>query len=73
MRPVPILTQEGGLTQFSLRTAEGQLDVAIGEKTQLTWNRVALATVDPVADWRLVFERLRVYPVRTPTPCDLLM
>jgi hypothetical protein len=73
MRPVPILTQEGGLTQFSLRTAEGQLDIAIGQKTQMAWNGVALATVDPVAEWRVVFEQLRVYPARTPTPCDLVM
>ena len=73
MRPVPILTQEGGLTQFSLRAAEGQLDVAIGGKTQLAWNSVALATLDPVAEWRLLFEQLRVYPARTPTPCDLVM
>jgi len=73
MRQVPILSQEGGLTQFSLRTAEGQLDVNIGDKAHLAWNRVPLAMVDPVAEWRLVFEQLRVYPGRTPTPCDLVM
>jgi hypothetical protein len=39
----------------------------------MSWNGQALAPLDPVAQWKLVFDELRVYPVRTPTPCDLTM
>jgi len=70
---VAVTASAGPPSKFHLDTAEGTFDVTVGDATRMSWNGQALAPLDPVAQWKLVFDELRVYPVRTPTPCDLTM
>jgi hypothetical protein len=73
VRRVEVTSAEGGPTKFHLETAAGKFDVSVGESTVIVWNGTPLAALDPMAQWRLIFEQLHVYPARSPTPCDLVM
>ncbi|HKA90071.1 MAG TPA: hypothetical protein VKE22_20565 [Haliangiales bacterium] len=73
VRRIEVKSAEGTAAKFRLATAAGTIEVAVGARTDIAWNGTPLTALDPVAHWKLVFEELRVYPVRSPTPCDLVM
>ncbi len=73
VRRIEITSAEGTPSKFRLETAAGAFDVVVGERTDIAWNGTPMTALDPVTQWRLVFDQLRVYPARSPTPCDLVM